>query len=164
VRFEIRDGQVAAVSRSNPAGPLRYPLAYESCCDIRLYLGDMIRFAADAAEAADSQGHRPRLRTVMTQAPWQLFKSYVLGKGWLDGWAGLHVGVLSAFAVYLRETMLWERQQPSLRSSTNGDGRELKVFPDTVEADVPTIAFPAIRSVDEGTQSDSEERRMRPAA
>ena len=43
VRFEVRDGKVEIVSRFGHAGPLRYPLAHESCSDIRLYVGDMMR-------------------------------------------------------------------------------------------------------------------------
>jgi aminoglycoside phosphotransferase (APT) family kinase protein len=163
VRFEIRGGQVEVSPRSDPTGPLRYPLACELCSDIRQYLGDMIRAAADAAEAADSQGRRPKLRTVLWQVPWQLFRSYVLRGGWVDGWAGLHASFLSACAIYLREAMLWERQQTPLRSSANDEGRELKVFSGTADADVP-VAYPFILAAEEAPHAESEGRQMRPAA
>jgi hypothetical protein len=79
--------------------------------DIEDYLAEMIRRASLAAADARREGRQARRRTVLWQVPWQFIGSYIVRLGWLDGWAGLHASCLTALAVYLRETKLWEMQQ-----------------------------------------------------
>jgi len=163
VQFEIRDGQVEVVPRSNRIGRLRFPLACESCSDTRMHFDNLLRAAGDDAETAQAQGQRPKLRAVLWRAPWQLFKSYFLRGGCLDGWAGLHASVLSALAIYLREAMLWELQQVSsaAATSTNKPRPELRLLvenlPDSSEAShAELIGGPEVRA--------PETRRLRTAA
>ncbi len=164
VRFETRGGQVETIIRSERVGRLCYPLACESCFDIRLQLEAMVRVAADAGEAAHAQGQRPSLWAVLGKAPWQLIKSYFLRGGWLDGWAGLQASVLSAFAVYLRESMLWELQQPVGLSAGNEVARELKVFADSMEPAAPSVVYPYSRPEEEMPLRDADRRQMHRAA
>jgi hypothetical protein len=157
--FETIGGQVEAVPGSDRVGRLRFPLLYELCTNVRLHIGDIIRQAENAAEGAHARGQRARLRAALWRAPWTLYKSYVLRRGFLDGWAGLHKCMLSAMAIYLREALLWDKQQFAAPSATK-NGEELRVFPASAE---PARPNESIDSVDEPL-GDFEQRRVRPAA
>ena len=163
VRFECRNGEVEIVPRSERVGRIRFPLSYEMCSDICLHFDEMIRAAKETAGRAHAQGKRPSLWLALMQAPWQLFESYFLKGGWLDGWAGLHASVLAAFGVYLRETMLWECEQPAAASPESAEAQKFKVFPGPTEAFASADAEASIGPVEERLR-ELDRRRMRPAA
>lgn len=129
-RYEVRDGRVNVLVTSQKVGRLRERLIQSTCLNMDQCLKEMIELALEAAERAQQKGLRPHRGNVLWQAPWRMIQSYVLHGGWLDGWAGLHASCLQAFAIYLRETMLWELQQPAAgrRSLVGESWRELKLF------------------------------------
>jgi (heptosyl)LPS beta-1,4-glucosyltransferase len=133
VRLKLCGSEVEVVPNSSHVGKTRFPLVYESCTDLRVYVDEMMLGATEAATIALSNGERPNHWNVLVWAPWKFFKSFILQRGWLDGWAGLHVSVLSAFALYLRETMLWELRQQGQDLREHARAHRLKVFAEPVE-------------------------------
>ncbi len=128
--YEMRDGQVEVSVRTQELGSFKPRLFFQAYADTEQYLDDMVRVARRAAEDAYQQGVRPKRRRVLWRAPWQFVRSYVLGRGWLDGWAGLHASWTAALAECLRELMLWELHQPATEPRfVVGDSRqELRLF------------------------------------
>jgi hypothetical protein len=165
---ELREGRVEVTVVSQRIGAFQPHLFYESCLSIERRLGEAIRIAADsAAETVDQYGLRPRLWNALWRAPWQLLKSYVFRGGFLDGWAGLHASYLSAFAIYLREAMLWEMQQPiAKRTSDAGQNwQETSVFDPyrTTDSALRAIAAPTPAATKE-TDRDADQKSVRKAA
>ncbi len=64
--------------------------------------------ASEAAHELHAQGHRPSLIRVLLHAPLNFLHGYFIKLGCLDGWAGLHLALLSAIYVYIRYAKLWQ--------------------------------------------------------
>jgi hypothetical protein len=128
-RCALRHGRVEVCVDDAKIGRLRARLVRESCRSVEQLVAEMTRLAGVAAYAAQQNGLRPRRWNVLWRAPAQFLRSYVLHSGWLDGWAGLHASFFSAFAVYLRETLLWEMQlPPARRSLVHDEPYQLRIF------------------------------------
>ena len=129
-RYELRDGRVEVCVSSNRIGRVKSRLIYEACPSIEQCLREKTRLAARAAEDARQKGLHANRRAVLWNAPWRFVQSYVLRRGFLDGWAGLVASGLLAFETYLHEAMLWEIERPFIarRSLVHDQWRELKVF------------------------------------
>jgi hypothetical protein len=112
-RCVARDGRVEMLLPPGQTGAIASRLFFESCASVELRLETMIRQARQAALDAQQQGIRPSRAKILWAAPSQFLRSYFLRGGWLDGWAGLHACWLSALAVCLRETLLWELYEPN---------------------------------------------------
>ena len=112
-RFELRDGRVEVCIPSGKVGSLKSRIVYEACPSMERCVQDMMRFATRAAEDSRRTGRHASNRTLVWRVPLSFLRSYVLRWGWLDGWAGLHAGFLSALAVYLREAIHCEIDRPA---------------------------------------------------
>jgi hypothetical protein len=165
-RYEVRGGRVEVAMPSSKIGQLRARLVADSGFNVEQLLRQSVRLATRAAHEAQSQGLRPRRRTVLWRASWQFVRSYVLRSGWLDGWPGMHASCLSALSIYLRETMLWEMQQPAVlrRPLVRDHWRDLRVFdPNRADA-LPEPAIAGSIEENAGTPAHADLERMLPAA
>lgn len=167
-RYETRDGRVEVTIPSGKPGWFKPRLFFHAYSSAEQYLSDAIQVAGRAAEDAYRRGERPRRRGVLWRAPWQFARSYVLGGGWLDGWAGLHASWTSAFAICLREAMLWDMYQPAAmpRSVVNDGRQELQLFDARrlAELNVEAEPSPARAQDDVATSIPLADDRARPAA
>jgi hypothetical protein len=148
-RYETTDGRVEVRLASERLGTLRSRLVVELCPNLDRYLSDMLSAAREMARRAHDRGLRPKRRNILWRAPWKFVRSYVLRRGWLDGWPGLHASILTSLALYLRETSLWGLYQPAANQQTveTARSRELRVF-DPNHAD-DGLALGADESLDE---------------
>ncbi len=64
--------------------------------------------ASYAAQELYARGRRPSLIRILLHAPLNFLNSYFIKLGCLDGWAGLHLALLSAIFVYVRYARLWQ--------------------------------------------------------
>ncbi len=90
-------------------GQLRHPLIHYTCWDYDAYLRKMLHYTEQQAELWYRQGKRPSLVRTMTNGPLRFFRSYVWELGFLDGWAGLQVSVLTGFYSFLKQARLWQK-------------------------------------------------------
>jgi hypothetical protein len=129
-RHELRDGRVEVCIDSNQIGSMKSRIVYEACRSTERCLREMTIDAVRAAESAHADGRRSQLRSILWRAPWTFVRSYVLESGWVDGSAGLRACFLSALAVYLREAIHRELEQPAVgkRSLVHDSWRPLKVY------------------------------------
>jgi hypothetical protein len=129
-RFELRDGRVEMCIASGHVGSMKSRIVYEACRSTKRCLRELAHDAIRAAESAHAAGRRSRLRSMLWRAPWMFVRSYVIESGWLDGSAGLRACVLTALAVYLREAILRELEQPAVekRPLVHDSWRPLRVY------------------------------------
>jgi (heptosyl)LPS beta-1,4-glucosyltransferase len=147
-RYEVCSGRIEVSIPSQRVGDVKSRLMYESCSTISQCLTEIKRAATIAAQEARQQGRHARRRSILWRTARQFVDSYVLHRGVLDGWAGLHASCLSAAGVYLREAMLLEIEQPTSprRSLVHDRWREFKVYaPEEIPAAAQTGAA-SIRS------------------
>lgn len=61
-------------------------------------------------------GKRWSLAHALFRPPWRFFRAYFLRLGLLDGYAGLYIATLTAFATFVRHSRLYEwRHTPEIR-------------------------------------------------
>jgi hypothetical protein len=168
-RYEMRDSRVEVTVPSGKIGNSASYLVYEAFAGLQGHFAELVRHAASAAASDRRQGRRSKLFGILWRAPWRFLQSYVLRFGWLDGRAGLHASCLSAVALYLREAMLWEIDEPhAARSAVARDrGQDIRLFdpqghPDTVAS--AKSAPPVILNESMPHDGRSGEQQMRPAA
>jgi glycosyltransferase involved in cell wall biosynthesis len=166
-RYEVHNGRVEVTVDPNETGRLASRLEYEVCFDIDGHLREMMRVAGRIAADNRRNQRRPTRWRAIGLAAWQLLHSYILRFGFLDGWAGLHACCLSAFAIYLREAMLWEMNEPALarRTVMRDHWQELKVFdPNTSTGATDQVNVAQFAEPVEAAPADPAPRQMRPAA
>ena len=62
------------------------------------------------------EGKRWSLTHALFRPPWRFFRAYVLRAGFLDGFPGLYIAMLTAFATFVRHSRLYEYQTtPAVR-------------------------------------------------
>ncbi len=109
--FEMRDGQLELMARSQNIGRLNSQILFDACNNLDRHLADIAVRASRAAQERQIAGQHPNFSKAMWHGPWTFLRSYLLRGGWLNGWTGFHAAWLAALAVYLREAKLWESQQ-----------------------------------------------------
>jgi (heptosyl)LPS beta-1,4-glucosyltransferase len=166
-QYELRDGRAEVVLQSNKVGELAARLSCELCVGIERLVSDVISNSQCMAHDGLQRGRQPTRRRALGQASWQLMQSYLLRMGWLDGWAGLHASCLSAFAIYLREAMLWELNQPAVmqRIVVRDSWQGLKLFdPAASDSVAPTFSDASSRIDEPAATPGTESQVLRPAA
>lgn len=88
-------------------------LQHYSYRDLADQLARIQRFSSDGAEAMHADGRKFRLVDLCLRPPLRFLRSYVLKRGFLDGTAGLIIGVATAFHVFLKYAKLWELERRS---------------------------------------------------
>jgi glycosyltransferase involved in cell wall biosynthesis len=87
---------------------LREPLHHFTYRDISDHLDRINRFTSVAARELRREGRRARVSDALLRPAARFFYSYVLKRGFLEGFAGFYVAVTAAMYVFLRYAKLWE--------------------------------------------------------
>jgi glycosyltransferase involved in cell wall biosynthesis len=91
-----------------PVRRLRHPLHHFSYRNIDDHLQRINRFTSIASQELKKKGVRWRLSDALARPAARFFRSYVLKRGFLDGFAGFYVAVTAAVYVFLKYAKLWE--------------------------------------------------------
>jgi glycosyltransferase involved in cell wall biosynthesis len=92
-------------------GPVRrlcHPLHHYSYRDIGDHLQRINRFTSISSQELRSAGVRWRLSDALLRPAFRFFRSYILKRGFMDGFAGFYVAFTAAVYVFLKYAKLWE--------------------------------------------------------
>jgi glycosyltransferase involved in cell wall biosynthesis len=87
---------------------LRNPLYHFSYRDIEDHIQRINRFTSILSQELSNEKKRWRLSDALLRPGFRFFRSYVLQRGFLEGFAGFYVAVTSAVYVFLKYAKLWE--------------------------------------------------------
>jgi glycosyltransferase involved in cell wall biosynthesis len=87
---------------------LRYPLHHFSYRNIEDHIQRINRFTSLLAQELKQAGQSWRRTDALFRPAFRFFRSYVLQRGFMDGFAGFYVAVTSAVYVFLKYAKLWE--------------------------------------------------------
>jgi len=87
---------------------LRYPLHHFSYRSIEDHIQRVNRFTSVSAQELNEASQRWRLTDALFRPTFRFFRSYILQRGFMDGFAGFYVAVTSAVYVFLKYAKLWE--------------------------------------------------------
>ena len=80
-----------------------YHYSYSS---IRQHIEQLNYFTDIMAREAGARGKKARLTDFVVRPIWKFFKSYVVRRGFLDGYHGFVVCLISAFATFVKYAKL----------------------------------------------------------
>jgi hypothetical protein len=72
------------------------------------------------------------------RAPLKFFQTYFVHRGFLDGWAGLQVSILSACYVAIKEAKLWEYEHAEPQPVPAPLAAGLRLFDPSKTEETPT--------------------------
>jgi glycosyltransferase involved in cell wall biosynthesis len=87
---------------------LQHPLHHFTYRDIADHVARINRFTSISAQELKHEGQRPRLSDALLRPPARFFSSYILKRGFMEGFAGFYVAVTAAVYVFLKYAKLWE--------------------------------------------------------
>jgi glycosyltransferase involved in cell wall biosynthesis len=104
-----------------PIGDLRHDLLHDSYDSLSTHARKLLLYTRLDAEMLARRG----VRVTGRNAVWHLAlkpaivfaRKYVAQRGFLEGWRGLVLSALAAFAVFINGVRLWERGRPATASS-----------------------------------------------
>ena len=91
-----------------PTGRLRGDLLHRSQESFAQMWMKAHRYAEDFAATRAKEGKKTTLLDLCIRPPWRFFRSYVLLRGFLDGWRGYCIACMTAAYTYLRYGMAYE--------------------------------------------------------
>jgi glycosyltransferase involved in cell wall biosynthesis len=97
---------------------LRNPLHHFSYRDIEDHVQRINRFTSISSRELANEQKRWRLGDALLRPAFRFFRSYVLKRGFLEGFAGFYVAVTAAVYVFLKYAKLWELE---LKGKDHGD-------------------------------------------
>jgi glycosyltransferase involved in cell wall biosynthesis len=106
----------AAPFVTGPTAAIREPFLHFGEPDIATKVEKVNRYSSGMVEAKVEKGQRFAALRMIVQPPWHFFRSYVLKRKFLAGWAGFIGCAIDAFYVFLKYAKLVEhrkRQDPS---------------------------------------------------
>ena len=128
-RYQERRVHADVVVPSGNVGRLDARFEHYTVWTVERYLKTLDRYTTWAAQDKFHSGKQATILGTLFRAPMKFFQSYVIHRGFLDGWAGLQVSILSACYVAIKEAKLWEYQhalpQPN---STQDSASSLRLF------------------------------------
>ena len=83
-------------------GRLSGDLEHHSFENVEHYVQKAFRYAEDFNADCQRRGRRVGALDLVVRPPWRFMRSYVLKRGFLDGWAGFDIAWMSAFYTFLR--------------------------------------------------------------
>jgi glycosyltransferase involved in cell wall biosynthesis len=95
------------------SGRLRAPLLHFTYRTLADYLDKVQRYTARGAADLRRAGRRGSWWSVLVHPPARFVRMYVLQLGFLDGWYGLGLCLLSAYSVWLKYVQLFETPAPA---------------------------------------------------
>jgi glycosyltransferase involved in cell wall biosynthesis len=87
---------------------LRHPLHHFTYRDMADHLARINSFTSISARELKAAGQTPRVRDALLRPAARFFSSYVLKRGFMEGFAGFYVAVSAAMYVFLKYAKLWE--------------------------------------------------------
>ena len=87
---------------------LRHPLHHYSYRSIEDHLQRINRFTSVSSRELKKEGSRWRLSDALLRPAARFFRSYILKRGFMEGFAGFYVAVTAAVYVFLKYAKLWE--------------------------------------------------------
>lgn len=87
---------------------LRHPLHHYSYRSIEDHMQRINRFTTLASRELLREGERWRLVDALARPAVRFFRSYILKRGFMDGFAGFYVAATAAVYVFLKYAKLWE--------------------------------------------------------
>ena len=87
---------------------LRHPLHHFSYRDIEDHVQTINRFTSISSRELRRENQRWRLIDAILRPAVRFFSSYVLKRGFMEGFAGFYVAVTAAVYVFLKYAKLWE--------------------------------------------------------
>ncbi len=94
-----------------PVKALKNPINHFTYNNVREHIDTMNRFSSITAQEKYREGLRFSWGDALFRPHWRFFKAYVLKGGLLDGRRGLLIATISAFAVAMKYSKLWECEQ-----------------------------------------------------
>jgi glycosyltransferase involved in cell wall biosynthesis len=91
-----------------PIRRLRNPLHHYSYRNIDDHLQRINRFTSISAHELHKRGVRWRLSDALTRPVGRFFRSYLLKRGFMEGFAGFYIAASAAVYVFLKYAKLWE--------------------------------------------------------
>ena len=92
-------------------GPVRrlcHPLHHYSYRNIEDHVERINRFTSISSKELRKEGCRWRLSDALLRPPVRFYRSYVLKRGFMDGFAGFYIAITAAVYVFLKYAKLWE--------------------------------------------------------
>jgi glycosyltransferase involved in cell wall biosynthesis len=99
---------------------LRHPLQHYSYRNIEDHVQRINHFTSISARELWKEGKRCHLGDALFRPAFRFFRSYVLKRGFLEGFAGFYVAVTAAVYVFLKYAKLWELE---LEGKDDRDGK-----------------------------------------
>jgi glycosyltransferase involved in cell wall biosynthesis len=93
---------------NGPVRRLRHPLHHYSYRNIDDHVQRINRFTSISSKELRKEGGRWRLSDALLRPAVRFFRSYVLKRGFMDGFAGFYVAITAAIYVFLKYAKLWE--------------------------------------------------------
>jgi glycosyltransferase involved in cell wall biosynthesis len=87
---------------------LKNPLHHFSYRDIDDHIQRINRFTSISSRELSKEGCKWRLSDAILRPAVRFFRSYILKRGFMEGFAGLYVAVTAAVYVFLKYAKLWE--------------------------------------------------------
>lgn len=91
-----------------PVGRLRHPLHHFSYRNIDDHIQRINRFTTISSGELGKDRQRFRLSDALLRPAVRFFRSYILKRGFMEGFAGFYVAVTAAVYVFLKYAKLWE--------------------------------------------------------
>ncbi len=102
----------AKLAVAGSVGRLAADLEHYSFESIEHYVLKAFRYAEDFQADCRQRGRRVRGWELVVRPPWRFLRSYVVKRGFLDGWPGFEIAWMTAFYTFLRyQRALHGRQQ-----------------------------------------------------
>src|SRR6185295_6718114 len=89
-------------------GKLKHPMLHYTTWDSDQYLYKMNRYAGWGALNLRDAGRKPSLLALVTRAPLRFLQLYIFRLGFLDGIAGFHICMHTAYYAFIKQAKLWE--------------------------------------------------------
>jgi glycosyltransferase involved in cell wall biosynthesis len=87
---------------------LQHPLHHFSYRDIADHIERINRFTSISSRELKNDQQRWRLSDALFRPAFRFFRSYILKRGFMEGFAGFYVAVSAAVYVFLKYAKLWE--------------------------------------------------------
>jgi glycosyltransferase involved in cell wall biosynthesis len=97
---------------------LRNPLYHFSYRDMADHVQRINQFTSISARELFKEHRRWRLSDALGRPAFRFFRSYILRRGFLEGFAGFYVALMAAVYVFLKYAKLWELE---LEGKEDGD-------------------------------------------
>jgi glycosyltransferase involved in cell wall biosynthesis len=99
------------VEVEGPVTRLRGDLEHHSFENLEHHCRKLLSYSELFARDAARTGRRFSGLDLVVRPPWRFLRCYFFRLGFLDGWAGFHIAVLSAHLAYLKYARVWEQER-----------------------------------------------------